>query len=326
MPSYDNHVIRGDIGFIRGALERGDDFVSGLRMKITNVNAGQFLAAGMSSYITSGLYNPLDCLRVRWQMVPSSHYMSSEGIISFASHIIRNEGLIQGLWRPGILASATGMGLTSSLRFGCYERVRDTIVGFNGSNNKTGVHMMLAGMICGGGAYFVTTPFHLLKTKLQVESSSSGPRSMTQMGLSRIRKHGILSLWKGSIPISIRGSCFTAGQMYGYDGFKTMCKSSYQMEDTPKLHIISSMAAALGATILSSPADFVSSRYMSSASDIKLTHCVEHIYVEHGRGVRGILGFWKGSGLTFIRLTPGLLTFNTIYEQCRFNLGLGYLS
>jgi hypothetical protein len=98
------------------------------------------------------------------------------------------------------------------------------------------------------------------------------------------------------------------------------------MEETPILHVISSIAAAFGATVLSSPADFVSSRYMSSSSEVSLMTVVKQIYVEHGRGIHGILSFWRGSGLTFLRLTPGLLTFNTIYEQLRFQLGLGYLS
>jgi hypothetical protein len=214
MSFHDDYIIRGDIELIQGALDRREELVNGVRLKLGSINAGQFLAAGASSYFTSGLYNPLDCLKVRWQMVPSSHSLYSEGIISFASHIIRTEGLFQGLWRPGLVGSSIGMGLTSSIRFGSYERVRDIIT--DGSNsNKSGVHMLMAGLICGSGAYFITTPFHLLKTKLQAEKSLSGHQTMTGIALTRIRDHGFWSLWKGSIPISLRGACFTAGQMYG---------------------------------------------------------------------------------------------------------------
>lgn len=315
---------------------------------------GLFLSAGAASCITSSMYNPLDCLRVRWQTLPESvtknmsiTNLSSRGIIDFTTHIVRTEGLINGLWRPGITANAIGMGSSAALRFGFYEHVRDTLHHTTGTkDDKKGIFMFLAGLSCGAAAYFVTSPFHILKTMQQAERNIIYSEKISKFEGSRIdtmklghRQHGIingfiamikeqgaLALWRGSIPVAARGSLFTAGQMLGYDGFKTICKSNELIDDGIGLHIASSIVAAFGATILSTPADFVMARYVSSirgtsTSASSLSHCISTIYKE-----KGIIGFWRGSGICFIRVCPVMLTYSMIYEKLRFCLGYGYLT
>lgn len=302
-----------------------------------------FLSAGLTACMTSSFYNPLDCLRIRWQTLPSSHKLSSQGVVYFTNHIIRTEGIVNGLWRPGVVANALGMGSSAALRFGFYENVRDAFQGIsyddgsgNGSqdeDNKKGIHMFLAGLTCGAMAYFVTSPFHLVKTLVQAEknnkpsfqTSFSAKASSTNGSMSVfnmiVKERGILGLWRGSLPLSARGALFTSGQMLGYDGFKTFCKDHGLMDDGAKLHIASSIVAAFGATLLSTPADFVLSRYVASTSETTLSHCIKVIYKENG-----IIGFWRGYGIGFIRVCPVMLSYSTIYEQLRHYFGLGYLS
>lgn len=293
-----------------------------------------FVSAGLTACITSSFYNPLDCLRVRWQTLPTSNKFASRGILHFTGYIVKTEGLVNGLWRPGVTANALAMGSSAALRFGFYESVRDAIQknssGEIGSVNnvdaeKRGSHMFLAGLTCGGVAYFVTSPFHVIKTMLQAEKNMMTAGGAQQGTLSRfhmiIKEHGILGLYKGSTPVAARGALFTAGQMLGYDGFKTICKKNDLIEDGVKLHVASSIVAAFGATILSTPADFVMARYVSSSTSETLSHCIQQIYRENG-----ILGFWRGSGICFVRVCPVMLSYSTIYEHLRHHFGLGYLS
>ncbi len=312
------------------------DFKFGNNNELTKQNR-LFLSAGLTACMTSSFYNPLDCLRIRWQTLPSSHKLSSRGAVYYTYHILRTEGLINGLWRPGVTANALGMGSSAALRFGFYESVRDTFQGlsYDESNNdedKKGIHMFLAGLTCGAMAYFATSPFHLIKTLVQAEknkhnfqTSFSGTESSTNGTLSRlkliVKEQGIIGLWRGSLPLSARGALFTSGQMLGYDGFKTICKTNELMEDGTKLHIVSSIVAAFGATLLSTPADFVLSRYVSSTSGTTLSQCLKVMYKENG-----ILGFWRGYAIGFIRVCPVMLSYSTIYEQLRHYFGLGYLS
>lgn len=104
----------------------------------------------------------------------------------------------------------------------------------------------------------------------------------------------------------------------GYDGLKTMAKNR-GYEDNVYLHVASGISASFWASFLSAPADLVMAKYMSSSSNKNLADCVMAVYARNG-----VVGFWRGWSLFFVRLTPGLLTYSTVFEQLRHNLGLGY--
>lgn len=189
-----------------------------------------YLSAGLTAIFTSSSFNALDCLRVRWQL---QAHPSNTTLFQFASRIIRTEGFIVGLWRPGITANALGMGSSAALRFGSYEQLRDKLQALDPSSREVGKKssssMITAGLICGAAAYCITTPFHLLKTCLQAERALVGPDGRYCNGrrsgnfpsniLSETRRitatKGIMGLYKGFLPLTIRGSLFTGGQMFG---------------------------------------------------------------------------------------------------------------
>jgi len=289
-----------------------------------------FFSAGITAAFTSSLYNGLDCLRVRWQVSSTADPKGS--LVEFASGIIKNEGFVNGLWRPGIVANAIGMGASGALRFGYYEIVRDALHDDDGGG-KNGIKMAMAGLSCGAFAYFVTTPFHLLKTMIQAEKGIIGPNGLYLTGqragkapyvtglfsgMKRVvSENGIRGLWRGCVPLTARGATFTGGQLAGYDGFKTICKS-YGVEDGPKLHAIAGVVAAASATLTATPADYTMSRFMSS-HETSVAVIVKQIYKEGG-----IAGFWKGSTINFCRSTPVFLTYTAVYEQLRRHFGLGY--
>ena len=269
-----------------------------------------FIAAGTASAISSAIYNPLDCLRVRWQV----KLTSETTLIEFAARILRQEGIVNGLWRPGLAVNAAGMACASAVRFGYYEIVRDGLSG----QEKMGHHMVLAGLICGATAYCVTTPFHLLKTQVQAQSGPGKRNNYLERVTQIVNERGLGGLWKGSETLAVRGGLFTAGQMLGYDGVKTMLKER-GLEDDTKLHVVASISASFGASLLSAPADFIMAKYMNS--NRTLLHCIQNVYRKNG-----VTGFWRGWPIFFFRLTPVMLTYSTVYEQLRFHLGLGYLS
>ena len=329
-----------------------------------------FLAAGSTACLTSSLYNPLDCLRVRWQVLPATDPISRKGVMMFATRILRTEGLFEGLWRPGVSANALAMSSSAALRFGYYETFRDRLSQmsngktyvrvFHDVNEKRGSDMILAGLSCGAMAYFVTAPFHLSKTIIQSEKGMLGNDGLYLNGaktgrapyankgalslISKIVKdNGVRGLWKGSIPLSMRGALFTCGQMCGklffpcsktmkrssniylfqktgYDGFKTFSKAR-GADDGPLLHIAASIVAAIGATVLSTPADFVMSRYISSDRSQSLSFIIKETYEKVG-----LVGFWRGSSICFARVAPVILTYSAVYEQLRLTFGLGYLT
>lgn len=297
-----------------------------------------FFSAGITAAFTSSLYNSLDCLRVRWQVSnTTTHNNSLQHMVQFTSRIVQTEGFINGLWRPGIVANGIGMGTSGALRFGCYEIVRDALHDHSShqKNKKNGFQMALAGLSCGAFAYFITTPFHLIKTMIQAERAMIGPDGLYRHGpkvgqkpqvtglISGIQQivqnHGVVGLWRGCIPLTARGATFTGGQLVGYDGFKTICKSNDILQDGPLLHASAGVVAAGCATLTATPADYTMSRYMASTDEKSVLVVVKRIYQEGG-----ILGFWRGSTINFCRSTPVFLTYTAVYEQLRHYFGLGY--
>jgi len=292
---------------------------------------------------------------VRWQW-----RTNKVGLISFASNIVRSEGIWRGLWKPGLTANVCGMSGAAAIRLGYYETVRDSLSSIGTSNSanhrntsshpKTGVTMFMAGLVCGSVAFLATAPFHFLKTVIQADLQkqvSALPHNQKPLvvqdlttGAIRILKENkgnIFSLWKGVIPLTCRGALFTSGQMMGYDGVKTIFKQHRQqdgiaafffLEDSPALHVLASISASFGASFLSTPADYVMAKYMatkaipsSSSSSSLLRQCIQDVYKKEG-----ILGFWKGWSIYFIQLTPLMICASTLYEQTRLIFGLGYMS
>lgn len=195
-----------------------------------------FIVAGTAAALSCATYNPLDCLRVRWQVAPPS-VTAGHGLMDYGRHIVHTEGLVNGLWKPGLGANVAGMALSAAIRFGYYETVRDGLLGMQASNSeeiktvKNGFHMMAAGVFCGAVGYGVTTPFHLLKTMIQAEKGLIGTDgrylSGTRMGkkpyatdfvtgvVRIVQERGVFCLWKGALPLMCRGALFTSGQMLG---------------------------------------------------------------------------------------------------------------
>lgn len=290
-------------------------------------------AAFLSAGVTSAFYNPLDCLRVRWQALPTHHPAMSSGFVDYGASVMKQEGLLRGLWKPGLPYNMTGMALSASIRFGSYEIVRDYLLqisshsGSKDEKKKTVPLMLVSGLLVGSFGYMLTTPFHLVKTMTQAQraqyiDSLSHVNKPSLIGI--IRSSGIPGLWRGAIPLACRGALFTSGQMLGYDGLKTVSKEYNVMDDGLMLHVLSSIGASFCASVMSAPADLVMTKFMadprnSSTSDLMRT--MEKIVSE-----QGIIGFWKGWGLSFLRLTPVMLTYSTFYEQVRHVLGIGYFT
>mmetsp|Transcript_4475 Transcript_4475/g.12440 ORF Transcript_4475/g.12440 Transcript_4475/m.12440 type:complete len:369 (-) Transcript_4475:63-1169(-) len=346
----DQHVRFGSLA-VNGKSGAGRVLLNGVRVdapvmddertSATNNTAAKVIAAGAAATISSGLYNPLDCLRVRWQVASKSDPATSRGIFRFGMDIVKSEGVIKGLWRPGLTSNITAMCLSNAARFGAYENVRDALVSLSAggelrSEKKSAMHMLTAGVICGAVGYAWITPFVLVKTMIQAEKGVMGPNGVYLTG-SRAGKgayvqhlvsgavrlaqdNGLMSLFRGTLPLSARGALFTSGQFMGYDGLKTLAKY-HDVEDGPALHMVSSVTASLGASLFSAPADLIMAKYMADRRYKNITACIRDIYKE-----AGVLGFWRGFLISCIRLTPVMMTYSTFYEQFRLQLGIGYLT
>jgi len=266
----------------------------------------------------------MDCLRVRWQV--GKHGTMS--LRSFTWQIICSEGLYGGLWRPGVMSSATAGFIGGSIRLGLYPLLRNWL---KQGDKKKPWHMATAGFLTGGLGYWLSAPFFQARVRLQAQlearPTSTSPKPFIgalDLFKRTIANDGVRGIFRGSSIVCTRGALLTAGHLLGYDGTKDIMKTYEILTDGPLLHFVSSAAAALLATSFSIPADYTMARYASlcDGGSPKVS-IMSFIVEEHAR--HGVLRFYRGFHLMFMMLFPVISFYNLTYEEMRYQLGIGYL-
>ncbi|CAK9102491.1 Mitochondrial brown fat uncoupling protein 1 (UCP 1) (Solute carrier family 25 member 7) (Thermogenin) [Durusdinium trenchii] len=274
---------------------------------------GNTLAAAVAGCCQPAIFNPMDCLRIRWQVAGSPDQRSFR---RFALHVVRSEGLWKGLWRPGLPTNMCAVAVSQGLRMGLYPTARDVLQFATGHREKSSTAMLGAGLTAGSLAYFVGAPFWLVKTRQQAQRQFAAEgRALLEIFPAKFGP----AYWQGCSPLIARGALLTAGQMFGYDGTKTTARRC-GLQDDPMLHVAAAACAGFSAATLSAPADVVMTRYQSSSGQT-LLRCAGHVLEEGGPA-----GFFRGWTANFFRLAPTFTVGSLIYEQCRLLLGLGYMT
>lgn len=76
--------------------------------------------AGASAAIAAALTNPIEIIRVRFQLEPKATRPAS--VFVFSKTLVRDEGVVRGLMQPGLLAWMASMGFAFSFRMVLYAR------------------------------------------------------------------------------------------------------------------------------------------------------------------------------------------------------------
>ena len=228
------------------------------------------------------LFNPLDCLRIRWQVVSSSGGSGPAlSLRAYVSRVIASEGLWRGLWTPGVGSNALGAFVSRGIGMGCYPAVRDALCGVQAGDSpaerarrKSAVPMFLSGLLSGGIGYGISTPAWLVKSRLQagMESSAGAPFRNGMEGLRAVLtgSDGLWGAYRGAGALVVRGGLMNAGNTLGYDFTKTLWRRSATAEQGGEgegalLHVFSSVVAALLSSTFAVPADVVLTRYQAAA-------------------------------------------------------------
>jgi len=282
------------------------------------------------------IFNPLDCLRIRWQVfVPLlSHNTinSNINLITYTKNIIKNEGLCNGLWLPGVVSNACGGAISRGIGMGFYPTIRDKLSEYNGTTEKNTFSMFTAGLISGSIGYWLSTPFWVVKTRIQASKEISKYSSISTYKYKNMfdtfsqtyRCEGVKGLYRGSSCLAVRGALMNSGNTLGYDGTKTIFKK-YELfsnyKEGPILHITASFFAALLSSTLSIPADVLMTRYQTQIPKKHNLINFSRILIRK-EGIRTLFSGWIP---LFIRVLPIYCLYLPCYEQVRLKLGLGYL-
>ncbi|KAG8696356.1 hypothetical protein FRC08_007217 [Ceratobasidium sp. 394] len=116
---------------------------------------------------------------------------------------------------------------------------------------------------------------------------------------------GLRSLWRGTAATVTRGAVITTAQIGSYDHFKQVVKSRGLMSEGVLLHFTSSLFAGLVCSIVSNPVDVIKVRLMNDRA--REYNGILDCIIKTIRN-EGPLGYYKGFGMCWIRVSVLLLT------------------
>ena len=296
--------------------------------RVAEVGASCFTGAAVIA-----ITNPLDCVKQRWQVEPPG---GTRSLLQFTQQIVRSEGLVGGLWAPGITVNMCACTISVGTRLGLYPMLRDA-VGQSSQQQRSGLSMFFSGLLGGALGYIISSPFFAAARVAHAETGmvcaqtglyTSGARKGLPPtvaggnggGLSLLAHMasagGIGSLWRGADVLVARGALMSATQLATYDKTKGFLKSACGLSDGPVVHCVASFVASLTLTTAICPLDVTYTAYLAGPSLGKAyaspLACARQLVAEGGPGA--MLRGWTPLWLRF--LPSSILTF-LIYEQSR---------
>ncbi|CAM9188821.1 unnamed protein product [Ectocarpus fasciculatus] len=282
-----------------------------------------FIAGGMGDASASVISHPLDVTKIRLQLQGElSAFKSSQSgireIIAVTASIYRQEGFATGTY-AGFSAALLRQCTFSSMRHGFFAMLTSYyLTTFN--HRMSMAEQITSGAIIGATCAAVTNPCDVVLVRMQADGhwTASLKRNYKHVfdGLNRVAsEEGVVTLWKGASATMSRGFLVTCSQLPVYHAVKARLLQTHIFHDNIPTHIISSIASAATASLVSCPADVVKTRLMNMRTQGTATYsgaldCVAKILQTEGLG-----GLYKGLGATFARLGPHTILMWVCQEQ-----------
>ncbi|MES1908714.1 MAG: hypothetical protein MHM6MM_001592 [Cercozoa sp. M6MM] len=248
---------------------------------------------------------------------------SQSGIASFyrgapmaAMRTTINAGLNYTLYRP------LCKGLERSLeRVGVCKAPEQRNIEHRSEKYKDAVPFgvkCLAGVIGGGTVQLVTSPFDVVKTRMQsdvhrVENRYSG---VSQAFRSIVQEGGVGALWRGVRASICRSAAGYASSVATYDEAKEIMIDRFGLQEGVWLQFTAASLSGLCCAVATTPFDVVKTRVQATC----LTNprydgawdCAKHVYRKHG-----VLAFWRGFAPIYARLAPWQTIFYLSFERLK---------
>jgi len=220
-----------------------------------------FGIGSMSGAMATVLSNPFEVVKTRFQLQgelaagPKAYRSLGHAFI----RIVSDEGILS--IQKGLVAGVTFQILFSGIRVGLYDHV----LGIVKSDRAPYVSKIFAGAATGCMSAAVSSPFYLVKCRLQAQASGQGVAIGTQHGytgmangLSQIYKQdGFLGLYRGVDGFILRTAVGSAFQLSVFDVAKPPCQE--HLGNYPGTLAAAGLAGVAAATAMN-PFDVVCTR------------------------------------------------------------------
>lgn len=283
----------------------------------------EFVTGGAAAVTASTLTHPLDLVKVRAFLLGEQARPITKS--SLFSRIVAREG-VTGLY-SGVSATIARQACFSTARFGLYFDFKNRL-GERPDKPLPYHRKVVATMSAGSIAALAACPADVVLVRMQADGRL--PKEMQRgyrhvfSGMVRMARHeGLLSLYRGSGPMVLRGLLVTTGQFATYDQTKEKLLS-IGYKNNVATHFIAGGFAGLVATCCSCPVDVIKSRMMNSMplpSTGKISRFPR--YASSWDCLRqtvrneGMLALYKGFVPTYMRIGPQVMIMWLAIENFR---------
>lgn len=268
--------------------------------------------ASIGCAITDTIFNPLELLKVRRQLV-NPH----ESLIG-AARSVHTSGGVYLLWTPGLQATWLRAFSVTGLRVGLYPTVRDVVGGGDSFVRKAG-----AGMLTGALSAAAANPIDMVRTRIHAQVGAPTLRYETYAAAARdvvANEGGVAALWRGIGATVARQMLLSGGQLASYDQAKQTARESFGITETPALHMACAAFSGAVAQLVCMPADVIKVKILSGAHGTNVWECLRRTVVHEGVG-----GLFRGFVPAVARQCPVILVQMPLIEQIRKLAGLGHI-
>ncbi|XP_048189344.1 mitochondrial brown fat uncoupling protein 1 [Perognathus longimembris pacificus] len=278
----------------------------------------QMFSAGASACLADIITFPLDTAKVRLQIQgesPTSSGIKYKGVLGTILTLARTEGA--GKLYSGLPAGIQRQISSASLRIGLYETAQEYFAAETDKPPHLG-NKILAGLMTSGVAVLVGQPTEVVKVRMQAQSHLHGlkPRYTGTYNAYRIiaTKESLSTLWKGTTPNLLRSVIINCTELVTYDLVKDFFVRNKILADDVPCHLLSALVAGFSATLLSSPADVVKTRFINSPPGQyrSVPSCAMTMFTKEGP-----TAFFKGFVPSFLRLGSWNIIMFVTFEKLK---------
>lgn len=292
----------------------------------------EVLAAGGGCAVADGLLNPLETMKVKLQLQPESPRIY-EGMFKGLSKVMAEDGLLHGLWVPGLAATTIRSFTYVGFRIGLYPTVKKMVIKPKSDGQDTLAVKISSGCLTGAIGSALFCPVDVVRLRMQADSGTLGSDGVLVTGLRRglpprydstlgafpsiVRDEGLVrGLYRGAGPTVLRAAMLSGSQLASYDSLKSYLKESLPVplalrEEGPLLHCCCSLTSGLIAQTCIQPFD--TTRSVIMAGRVPLGESLQKF---------GPLFLFRGYLTACCRQGPIMAIQMPVVEQLRLLLGL----
>ena len=247
---------------------------------------------------------PVDLIKTRIQVVGKAQNI---GAITIMKNLIKNEGVMK--LYSGLSASLMRQAIYGTARLGLHRVFTNKLKERN-NGHITFFASTVSSLTSGALAGMIGNPFDIALSRMQAdglrpESEKRGYKNCFHALYRITNDEGILTLWRGCLPMIFRAMAMNFGMLASYD--LTQQFFNDHVGKGLASNLLSSAVSGFCCAFTSLPFDFMKTRLMNMSPDPvtkempykNLLDCCVKIFK-----TEGLLSFWKGFWTYYFRCAP----------------------